>query len=98
MTFLLRAALVIGVLSYLAATRQGATPQAVDTAQRRATVERTTQGLAHLATALPPEARAEALRIGSEALSSRITGHATSADTLSASDRLPPWRGTGETR
>ncbi len=93
MTFLLRAALVIGVLSYLAAARQGAGP--VDTAALRSTVEMTTGSLAGLAASLPPEARTEALRLGGEAVARRLSGQPASADTLSASDRAPAWRGAG---
>ena len=95
MTFLLRAALVIGVLSYLAAARQGAAPAGVDTAGLRSTVEMTTGSLATLAASLPPEARTEALRLGGEAVARRLTGQPASADTLSASDRVPAWRGVG---
>ncbi|SFK52148.1 hypothetical protein [Methylorubrum salsuginis] len=94
MTFLLRAALVIGVLSYLAATRQGAGPGSVDSAALRSTVEMT-GSLAGLAASLPPEARTEALRLGGEAMARRIAGQPISADTLSASDRAPAWRGAG---
>ncbi len=99
MTFLLRAALVIGVLSYLAAARQGAGPSGSDTAALRSTVEMTTGGLAGLAVtlpaSLPPEARTEALRLGGEAMVRRLAGPPASADTLSASDRTPAWRGAG---
>lgn len=96
MTFLLRAALAIGVLSYLAAQRQGAAPAGIDTADLRSTVAMTTGSLAGLAASLPPEARADALRAGGEAVARRLTGPPGSADTLSASDRAPPWRGAGE--
>ncbi|WP_342151736.1 hypothetical protein [Methylorubrum sp. SB2] len=95
MTFLLRAALVIGVLSYLAAARQGAGPGPVDTAALRSTVEMTTGSLAGLAASLPPETRTEALRLGGEAVARRLNGQPASADTLSASDRAPAWRGAG---
>lgn len=93
MSFLIRAALVIGVLSYLAAARQGAAPS-VDTARLRATVEMT-GSLAPLADALPPEARAAALRTGAEGLARHLADPPPSADTLSASDRVPAWRGVG---
>ncbi|KQT47881.1 hypothetical protein ASG52_11510 [Methylobacterium sp. Leaf456] len=95
MTFLLRAALVIGVLSYLAATRQGTAPTGLDAAALRSTVATTTGSLASLAASLPPEARTEALRLGGEAVARRLTGQPASADTLSASDRAPAWRGAG---
>lgn len=95
MTFLLRAALVIGVLSYLAAARQGSGSGGVDTVGLRSTVEMTTGSLAGLAASLPPEARTEALRLGGEAVARRLTGQPSSADTLSASDRQVPWRGAG---
>lgn len=95
MTFLLRAALVIGVLSYLAAARQGAAPGRLDTAGLRSTVEMTTGSLATLAASLPPEARTDVLRAGGDALARRLTAAPPSADTLSANDRQMPWRGAG---
>ncbi|WP_232631938.1 hypothetical protein [Methylobacterium sp. Leaf118] len=94
MSFLLRAALVIGVLSYFAATRQGTAPDTLDTARLRSTVTMT-GSLPSLAAALPPEARADALRMGAEALAHRLADPPPSADTLAPSDRLPAWRGSG---
>ena len=91
MSFLLRAALVIGVLSYLAAARQGSAP-VLETAALRPAVEMTTGSLAALA-ALPPETREAAARAGTEALSRQLTGARPSADTLLPGDRVPAWRG-----
>ncbi|BAU89328.1 hypothetical protein MPPM_0723 [Methylorubrum populi] len=126
MSFLLRAALVIGALSYLALQRQdGSSPApprpatagvakgntAASTlglptgiAEGDALDSLTTGGIGALVNALnalPPETREEMVRAGADAVARRVTGHALgplapqrpSADTLSASDRQPSWRG-----
>lgn len=111
MSFLLRAALVIGALSYLALQRQGgldpARPQAaaagigtgIETGRTMGdTMDRlTTGGIGALVNALPPETRAEMARAGADAVARHVAGQLApprpSVDTLSASDRQPPWRG-----
>jgi len=110
MSFLLRAALVIGALSYLALQRQGgpdpARPRAAGTGIVSGdAMDRLTTGgigaLVEAVNALPPEAREGMVRTGAAAVARHVTGHVTgqaasprpSADTLSASDRQPSWRG-----
>lgn len=115
MSFLLRAALVIGALSYLALQRQGgldpARPQAaaasigtgIETGigagrtMGDAMDRLTTGGIGALVNALPPETRAEMARAGADAVARHVAGQLApprpSVDTLSASDRQPPWRG-----
>ncbi|MEH3119340.1 MAG: hypothetical protein PGN25_17615 [Methylorubrum populi] len=103
MSFLLRAALVIGVLSYLASLRQdGPVPAhppaaAAGNAMGDAMDRLTTGGIGALVTELPPETREEMARAGADALARHVTGpfgaQRPSADTLSASDRQPTWRG-----
>lgn len=111
MSFLLRAALVIGALSYLALQRQGgldpARPQAAATGIEAgigggrtmgdAMDRLTTGGIGALVNALPPETRAEMARAGADAVARHVAGQLApprpSVDTLSASDRQPPWRG-----
>lgn len=114
MSFLLRAALVIGALSYFALQRQDgpapARPQAV-AARGLATGMATgfplgeamdhlttggIDGIGALVNALPPETRESVARAGMDALARHIAGPSaarSSGDTLSASDRQPPWRG-----
>ena len=106
MSFLLRAALVIGALSYLALQRQGGAdpvrPHAAGTGIASGDVmDRLTTGgigaLVEAVNALPPEAREDMARAGANALVRHVGGREhppqPSADTLSASDRQPPWRG-----
>ncbi|MFJ7439809.1 hypothetical protein ACIQW5_19320 [Methylorubrum thiocyanatum] len=111
MSFLLRAALVIGALSYLALQRQGgldpARPQTaaagigtgIETGRTMgdAMDRLTTGGIGALVNALPPETRAEMARAGADAVARHVAGQLApprpSVDTLSASDRQPPWRG-----
>lgn len=106
MSFLLRAALVIGALSYLALQRQegasSAPPRAVTAgiAPGDAMDRLTTGGIGALVNAvnaLPPETREEMVRAGADAVARHVTGQVVpprpSADTLSASDRQPSWRG-----
>lgn len=103
MSFLLRAALVIGALSYLAVLRQDG--RAPDRAQPlpaggialEAMEHLTTGGIGALVDHLPPEARTRMTRAGTEALARHLSGQGPtprpSADTLSESDRRPNWRG-----
>ena len=110
MSFLLRAALVIGALSYLALQRQGgpdpSRPQAAaagieagigaNRAMGDAMDRLTTGGIGALVEALPPETRADMARAGADAVARHVAGQLAprpSVDTLSASDRQPPWRG-----
>ncbi|KQQ30934.1 hypothetical protein ASF53_17480 [Methylobacterium sp. Leaf123] len=106
MSFLLRAALVIGALSYLALQRQGgpdpARPHVAGAGIATGNVmdHLTTGGIGALVeavNALPPEAREDMARTGANALIRQVGGRIAppppSADTLSASDRQPPWRG-----
>ncbi|CAO4164734.1 DUF3300 domain-containing protein [Methylorubrum aminovorans] len=118
MSFLLRAALVIGALSFLALQRQDgrlpAPPRAATagiasgTATDEAMDRLTTGGIGALVNAvnaLPPEAREEMVRAGADAVARHVAGQFAgqaagqvpsprpSADTLSASDRRPSWRG-----
>lgn len=111
MSFLLRAALVIGALSYLALQRQGG-PDAVRPQAAAAGIgagigagrtmgdamdRLTTGGIGALVNALPPETRADMARAGADAVARHVAGQLApqrpSVDTLSASDRQPPWRG-----
>jgi hypothetical protein len=88
MTVLLRAALVIGVLSYLALLRNGADPAA----------EARKAALPAALDAVPSETRERAVRAvlarGLMAeLSRRAAEPPASTDTLEAADRQPAWRG-----
>ncbi|KQO71100.1 MULTISPECIES: hypothetical protein [unclassified Methylobacterium] len=85
MSFLIRAGLVIGVLSWLALQRQGerapAPPAVADAA-------------AAAWDALPAPLRDAALREGAAEIGRRaFTASPVSRDTLSDSDRKVPWRG-----
>lgn len=86
MSFLLRATLVIGVLSWLALQRQGADVPGLATAP---------SAKAALAAwdALPAPAREAASREAGAEIVRRMRGAPTSADTLDDSDRKPTWRG-----
>ena len=101
MTFLLRAALVIGALSYCALLRNGADP-AADT--RRFAGSAVTNAQAALPAALdavPAETRERAVRaVLARGLMAELSRRAAadadepaSHDTLEASDRQPAWRG-----
>ena len=92
MSFLIRACLAIGILSYLAAHRDDPGLAARPTAP---SVENT----ASLAwDALPSDVREKALRQGADALVQKVAGSAasTSRDTLAEADRRPAWRGVDE--
>ncbi|MBP1180814.1 hypothetical protein [Methylobacterium sp. PvR107] len=97
MTVLLRAALVIGVLSYLALLRNGADPAAE--ARKAAGALPSAQAvLPAVLDAVPSETRERAVRAvlarGLMAeLSRRAADPPASNDTLEAADRQPAWRG-----
>ncbi|MGU3420963.1 hypothetical protein [Methylobacterium sp. D54C] len=96
MTVLLRAALVIGVLSYFAMLRTGADPAAE--ARRLAGAVPSAQAVVPAALeAVPPETRDRAVRAvlarGLMAELSRRAAEAPSNDTLQETDRQPAWRG-----
>jgi len=96
MTVLLRAALVIGVLSYFAMLRTGADPAAE--ARRLAGAVPSAQAVVPAALeAVPSETRDRAVRAvlarGLMAELSRRAAEAPSNDTLQETDRQPAWRG-----
>ncbi|MEH3063127.1 MAG: hypothetical protein PGN33_10350 [Methylobacterium radiotolerans] len=96
MTVLLRAALVIGVLSYFAMLRTGADPAAE--ARRLAGAVPSAQAVVPAALeAVPSETRERAVRAvlarGLMAELSRRAAEAPSNDTLQETDRQPAWRG-----
>ncbi|MGU3664224.1 hypothetical protein ACLBX9_08590 [Methylobacterium sp. A49B] len=100
MTVLLRAALVIGVLSYFALMRTGADPSAE--ARRLAGSLPGAQGTLQAALpaaldAVPAETRDRAVRAvlarGLMAELSRRAAEPQSTDTLEEADRQPAWRG-----
>lgn len=86
MSFIIRATLVIGTLSYLALNRDppaGATAQAI-----------TAPTVAGLWNALPGETRAQLLQDGAAEIARSIVEPASpSRDTLAEADRQPAWRG-----
>ncbi|KQP31181.1 hypothetical protein ASF49_11455 [Methylobacterium sp. Leaf104] len=88
MSFLIRAGLVIGALSWLALQRQGESLPAGPAAAGAA---------AAAWDALPAEMRDAALREGAAEIGRRagqtLAASAISRDTLSESDRKVPWRG-----
>ncbi|MBE7244134.1 MAG: hypothetical protein INR63_04220 [Actinomycetospora chiangmaiensis] len=96
MTFLLRAALVIGVLSYFALMRHGADPGAEARKLAGALPDARTALPAAL-DAVPPETRERAARAvlarGLMAELSRRAAEPPSTDTLEEADRQPAWRG-----
>ncbi|MDP4021763.1 hypothetical protein Q8W71_03920 [Methylobacterium sp. NEAU 140] len=98
MTFLLRAALVIGALSYLALLRGGADP-AAEAKRLAEALPGPAAAIPAVAKAVPPETRERVVRDvlarGLMAELSRRAGEAepASADTLDAADRQPAWRG-----
>ncbi|SDN76281.1 hypothetical protein SAMN05216360_11117 [Methylobacterium phyllostachyos] len=102
MTVLLRAALVIGVLSYLALMRGGADP-AAEARKLTGSLPSASAVLPAALEAIPPETRERATRAvlarGLLAELSRRAGEPAastdtpSTDTLEAADRQPAWRG-----
>ncbi|UMY18062.1 hypothetical protein MMB17_01520 [Methylobacterium organophilum] len=86
MSFLLRASLVIGVLSYLAATRGGEAPALPK-------VSLTASDAAALLDAVPEATRQRLLKEGSAELARRLAAPPASTDTLNDNDRHPAWRG-----
>lgn len=92
MSFILRAGLVIGALSYLAATRGGSstTPPALSLRSP----ETATAALGRAWEALPGSTRDAALREGAALVVRHAGGAAPSSrDTLAEIDRRPSWRG-----
>jgi uncharacterized protein YeaO (DUF488 family) len=94
MSFLLRAALVIGGLSYCAMQREGAVSP---TGELRAVAERQAAQLTAFAGSLPAEMRDAAAQAATAELMKRLSTQTASHDTLVAADRRPAWRG-GENR
>jgi hypothetical protein len=99
MTFLLRAVLVIGALSYFALMRNGADP-AAEARKLVGSVAGAPSALPAALEAVPPETRERAVRAvlarGLMAeLSRRAAEPPASNDTLEESDRQPAWRGVG---
>ena len=97
MTVLLRAALVIGVLSYFAMLRTGADPAAE--ARKLAGAVPSAQAVVPAALeAVPPETRDRAVRaVLARCLMAELSRRAAEAppsnDTLQETDRQPAWRG-----
>lgn len=87
MSFVIRAALAIGVLSWLALQRQGTSVEPVPSRAEIAAAAQTAWE------ALPEAAREATLREGGGALIRHATAAPSSADTLMETDRKPPWRG-----
>ena len=88
MSFLLRAALVIAGLSWLALQRQGTTIIPPDA--RPTLAEAAAKGW----DTLPAPAREAALRAGGLEIARRAASAPASEDTLAEDDRTPAWRGT----
>lgn len=97
MSFLLRATLVIGTLSYLAATRGGPADGAREPGLPEAAVSGIRDGLAGALpavwNAVPKETREGIARDALAELSRRATAVPASRDTLAEMDRRSPWRG-----
>ena len=111
MSFLLRAALVIGTLSYFAATRgpsgstesgRGLAPTAelpVPTATgspKVSTVLANAGSAAAVWSAMPAEIRQRLAQEAAAEFGRRIGPAAASRDTLAETDRKAPWRGANE--
>lgn len=90
MSFILRATLVIGALTYFAAQRLG---QPVDAAGLVAGLEAGHTDAAVAWTAVPAEARERIAREGAASLGLRLATLPPSRDTLADSDRRPAWHG-----
>ncbi|MCE4226879.1 hypothetical protein HCU64_24365 [Methylobacterium sp. C25] len=91
MSFLFRAALVIGGLSYFAMQRDGNAPPVADL---KAAAERQGEQLTALAGALPEGMRDVAAQAATAELMKRLSTQTASRDTLLAVDRRPEWRGS----
>ncbi|GJE53871.1 MULTISPECIES: hypothetical protein [Methylobacterium] len=91
MSFILRAALVIGALSYFALQRDGG---ARPTEDLKAMAERQGAQLSALAGSLPAEMRAAATEAVTAEVLKRLSSETASRDTLLAVDRRPDWRGS----
>ncbi|GEP01366.1 hypothetical protein [Methylobacterium haplocladii] len=91
MSFILRAALAIGALSYFALQRDGSVPP---TGELTAMAERQSVQITALAGALPTEMRAAATQAVTAELVKRLSTDTASRDTLMAVDRRPDWRGS----
>lgn len=90
MSFLLRAALIIGVLSFLAMQREGAGPRL----EQLATLpDHAAATLPAAWKALPPEARQRVVKEGTSEIARRVVAMPRSQDTLGETDRRPEWRG-----
>ena len=109
MSFLLRAALVIGALSYLAATRDQpnpivagpaatsmtAKPNEAPSAVAKGSTMLATVGFASAAwSALPAETRQHLAQEAMAELGRHVGSVAASRDTLAEADRKAAWRGT----
>ncbi|AWN44449.1 hypothetical protein [Methylobacterium durans] len=92
MSFLLRAALVIGTLSYFALRKDGAAPVPPAAAPLAGSVPALAEALPAAFQALPAEARERIAREGLAELSRRLSVP-PSQDTLAEADRRPAWRG-----
>ncbi len=90
MSFILRAGLVIGALSYLAATRGGPSGGAQIALPRP---EAAAAAAAQVWDALPAAARDAALREGGSLIARHAGAPTPSGDTLAVIDRRPAWRG-----
>ena len=89
MSFVLRAALVIGALFYFAAQRETDRAPGATIAAVQVTV--TDAGAPSILNAVPVEARERILRQGAAEIARQL--QAPSEDTLQDSDRRPAWRG-----
>lgn len=93
MSFLLRATLIIGALSYCAASRDGTDPGSRS--------QSPVVSLPALLDALPPEVHERALREGTAQVGRHLMGSLhlpPSRDTLAETDRKPAWRGAEVSR
>ena len=90
MSFLFRAALVIGLLSFFAMQRQGATPNAPALATLS---DRAVSTLPAAVSALPAETRQRIAKEATSEIARRLVAMPRSEDTLGETDRRPEWRG-----
>ena len=102
MTFLLRAALVIGALSYLAMLRNGTDPAAETRKLTGSAVAGAKAALPAALESVPPESRAVravlARRLMAELSRPARVAERASTGTPQASDRQPAWHGPAEPR